>query len=336
MDKPSTQLLASQVGGHAGVMTTEDGSLLIKPALHHELAFYQKLQQDAALASLREYTPKFLGVLKLEGQVDPAQTASNSATGVVLEQIEGQKESIVLENLSHTFLKPNILDIKLGTVLYDETASAEKVARMEKAARDTTSFETGVRLTGFQVHDNVTGKAVNTPKSYGKSIKVDQLAEGIAKFFSVGEAVKDPANPPTSTSGLSRETLVPIVETIRDEIKEIRAAYGELEIRMVGGSLLILYEADWERAEEGVKKFLADDGDGDHEEADEEEDADSDTEPGKPPKVSPPIVVKLIDFAHTKLVPGEGQDKGVLLGMDTVLKLLDDRLAELTVGGTRE
>jgi 1D-myo-inositol-tetrakisphosphate 5-kinase/inositol-polyphosphate multikinase len=57
----------------------------------------------------------------------------------------------VLENLSFPFLKPNILDVKLGTVLYDEGASEEKRARMEKAARDTTTFETGVRLTGFQV-----------------------------------------------------------------------------------------------------------------------------------------------------------------------------------------
>lgn len=59
--------------------------------------------------------------------------------------------SIVLENLSHTFSKPNILDIKLGTVLYDESASEEKRARMLKTARETTSLETGIRLTGFQV-----------------------------------------------------------------------------------------------------------------------------------------------------------------------------------------
>lgn len=60
-------------------------------------------------------------------------------------------QSIVLENLSHGFLKPNILDIKLGTVLYDETASPEKVERMLKTAKATTSLETGVMLTGFQV-----------------------------------------------------------------------------------------------------------------------------------------------------------------------------------------
>ena len=57
----------------------------------------------------------------------------------------------MLENISHSFLKPNILDIKLGTVLYDESASEEKRLRMIKTAKQTTSFETGVRLTGFQV-----------------------------------------------------------------------------------------------------------------------------------------------------------------------------------------
>ena len=61
----------------------------------------------------------------------------------------------MLENLSHAFSKPNILDIKLGTVLYDDDASAEKRARMEKTARETTSLETGVRLTGFQVRHPV-------------------------------------------------------------------------------------------------------------------------------------------------------------------------------------
>ena len=59
-------------------------------------------------------------------------------------------QSIVLENVTYPFLEPNILDIKLGTMLYDEIAPPENVERM-KNARDTTSFETGVRLTGLQV-----------------------------------------------------------------------------------------------------------------------------------------------------------------------------------------
>jgi len=56
-----------------------------------------------------------------------------------------------LENISYPFKKPNVLDIKLGTVLYEDTASEEKKQRMIQAAKATTSLETGVRITGFQV-----------------------------------------------------------------------------------------------------------------------------------------------------------------------------------------
>ena len=66
-----TQLLKGQVGGHAGVETTEDGSLLIKPALKREVMFYEEMAraEEGGLARLREYVPKFLGVLRLEGRV---------------------------------------------------------------------------------------------------------------------------------------------------------------------------------------------------------------------------------------------------------------------------
>ena len=57
---------------------------------------------------------------------------------------------MALENLLFGFLKSNFLDVKLGTVLYDDTAPLDKVASMEKAARNTT-FDTGVRL-AFRYH----------------------------------------------------------------------------------------------------------------------------------------------------------------------------------------
>ena len=107
---------------------------------------------------------------------------------------------------------------------------------------------------------------------------------------------------------------------------------------MVGGSLLIIYEADWACAEEGIKRYSEGDtemeeaGDGvkdgrkgveDHDEDDDDDDDDDE------PKL--PFIVKLIDFAHTNVVPGKGPDEGVLLGMDTILRLLDGRLSELAV-----
>lgn len=85
----TAQPLASQVGGHAGVLTTEDGSLIIKPALPLELQFYQSLTTDTGFAALRPFIPKFLGTLKVEGQVDPT---ADQAAQIVVAPVADQKD----------------------------------------------------------------------------------------------------------------------------------------------------------------------------------------------------------------------------------------------------
>lgn len=134
-----------------------------------------------------------------------------------------------------------------------------------------------------------------------------------------------------SSKGLPKKTLLPILESIRSEVAEIREALSKLEFRMVGGSILIIYEADWERAEAAIKHHLEappkKDADEEHdEEDDEDEDSDEEDEETAHP---PAFLVKLIDFAHTKVEEGLGPDQGVLLGIDTTLKLLDGRIASL-------
>ncbi|PFH53547.1 hypothetical protein AMATHDRAFT_54727 [Amanita thiersii Skay4041] len=315
MSEPTvTRALKSQVGGHKGVTTTEDESLIIKPALPLEVNFYQTLNSESTFAPLRPFVPNFIGTLKLEGEI-----AGNSANGgsVVIQTTSNKKESIVLENLSHPFLKPNILDIKLGTVLYDEDAPLDKKERMIKTAQQTTSFETGIRLTGFQVYDNETQQPVITPKSYGKSIKSSDLPDGIARFFPVGSG-----HTTSSSSGLPLKLLLPILSGVRDDVAEIREVMAALELRMVAGSLLVIYEADWARAEEMLKcGYVVE------EEEEEEDEEESDEDEKK--KNGPPFVVKLIDFAHTRVATGEGPDEGVLKGIDTVLRLIDGRIREL-------
>lgn len=59
---------------------------------------------------------------------------------------------MVLENLAYAYTRPNIMDVKLGTVLHAPYATDEKRQRMEKQARETTTHETGIRLTGCQVN----------------------------------------------------------------------------------------------------------------------------------------------------------------------------------------
>ncbi|KAI0344971.1 SAICAR synthase-like protein [Trametopsis cervina] len=316
------QSLANQVGGHPGVKTSKNGELVMKPALKAEIEFYQQVRANDVLKELRPFVPEFYGTLRLEGQVDHEKSVGGSIVlkeGSADQVKETEKDSIVLENLSHKFLKPNIMDIKLGTVLFDRNASEEKRARMEKTARETTSFETGVRLTGFQVYDIFENIPYNTPKSYGKSIKPSDLPDGIARFFPVAEDGSTP-EPPAGT-GLPPELLVPVLEGLRSDITEIRQALAEIPLRMVGASLLIAYEADWDRSLEAFDYWHSVDTSDDEDE--DEEDSDEEERPGQP------YVVKLIDFAHTYLTPGEGPDESVLKGLDTVIKLINGRLEQV-------
>lgn len=59
--------------------------------------------------------------------------------------------SIVLENVAAGFRQPNILDIKLGSVLWDEDAPPAKRARLDKVAAETTSKALGLRIAGMRV-----------------------------------------------------------------------------------------------------------------------------------------------------------------------------------------
>jgi len=157
---------------------------------------------------------------------------------------------------------------------------------------------------------------VNTPKSYGKSITKDQLPEGIAGFFPVHSA--------ESPKGLPASLLLSILKGIREDIAVIKAAFSHIEMRMVGGSVLVIYEANIDKAKAGME-WLNEEVE---EDSGEESESDDDDEKNKD-KPHAPYIVKLIDFAHTKLVPGEGPDEGVLKGFDTTLKLLDGRIQEV-------
>jgi hypothetical protein len=86
------QPFESQITEHSGMLTNENGSLLIKPATPNELAFYQRLQQDSNLENLRLFTPTFLGTLRLMGKID--ETGSGAAI-VDAESAEEKDESLV-------------------------------------------------------------------------------------------------------------------------------------------------------------------------------------------------------------------------------------------------
>ncbi|OAX34997.1 SAICAR synthase-like protein [Rhizopogon vinicolor AM-OR11-026] len=362
--------LADQVGGHAGVQTTEDDSLLLKPALPREIHFYQLITaagDDDPLSKLRKWTPKFLGVLKLEGKLKDADENGDGNLEIVpvsgtISFSSNRAQSLVLENRSYGFVKPCILDVKLGTVLYDEDAPPDKKARMIKTAHNTTSGETGIRLTGFQVYSNDSPNHITTPKSYGKSIKKEQLLEGIEMFFPVSLApYPSPPNPlETSDPGMSEPhpglpplLLHRVLTMLEADLEELKAALSNIEMRMIGGSILIVYEGDWVRAS---KAFSTPSGTGMTEEEEEEDDDDDEVEveidengqivlesipdeamdEDEDEKEAPLCSLSLIDFAHTRLTEGQGADEGVLKGIQTIIDLVRQRREKVAAMLPRE
>ena len=171
--------------------------------------------------------------------------------------------------------------------------------------------------------------------------------------------------------GLPRDILLRVLRGFLHDIKTIHLALSTIELRMVGGSLLIVYEADWEvarsaieavsqpyativpasfststshpsgvaREEREISKDLHETGEISQDDSDvvvgvekgeEDDDNVSSEEEDDEENDSPSAyAVKLIDFAHTKLTPGEGPDLGVLKGIETVIRLLEGRIAEL-------
>ncbi len=74
------------------MLASEDGSLVIKPSLASEIAFYQQISSNDTYASLRPLIPKFLGTLKLQGEVTPAPTHEGDGVIKLLREVVDQKD----------------------------------------------------------------------------------------------------------------------------------------------------------------------------------------------------------------------------------------------------
>ncbi len=107
-----------------------------------------------------------------------------------------------------------------------------------------------------------------------------------------------------AAQSLVNRKSVELDQAVEDRLTEDAA---EFEIETASASSLI------EQEEEGYSEGEAAREDGDDEGSD----------------VSPPWQIRVIDFAHTRLAPGEGPDEGYLKGLDTMIGLVKGRIGEL-------
>jgi 1D-myo-inositol-tetrakisphosphate 5-kinase/inositol-polyphosphate multikinase len=201
-----------------------------------------------------------------------------------------------------------------------------------------------------------------TPKSYGKGIKAEEMPGGMIRFFpspydTIASLVL-PQSPPPSTSiptdtatyqdhAIPAKIMLRVLALVDKQLADLEAVLKSLEMRFVGSSVLIIYEGDLPRLEDALEQWetrihqedplkaeldMEDDQDDmidSESESDESDDLDGTKEDEKMAKNCPPVVVKMIDFAHTWIAEGQGVDEGVFKGLGTLRSLIEGRKAEL-------
>lgn len=329
-----------------GTLSDVDGELFIKPCTAAEVAFYEtSITEHPEFA---QYMPTYLGTLTLSNNQSlsikdhgAALVAELSAKPVVSPGKKVGKKiatntALVLENATAGFKRANILDVKLGVRLWADDAAQEKKDRFDKVTEETTHKKFGFRIAGMRVWQgpgtSCGGPDVdeegfrNYDKDYGRyTINNDNVSEAFREFLFCESA------------GIDRELSQILIQAFLTDLEDIRKTLESQESRMYSASLLLVYEGDGQalRAamEEASKPSRVTNGvngvnghHSDHEAADEgldhddidDDDYDEDEEEG--PKI---YCLKVIDFAHAEWVPGMGPDENSLLGVRSVVDILE-------------
>lgn len=316
------------VAGHDGTLCDVDGELFIKPCTPAEINFYES--SIASHPGFAEYMPTYLGTLSLDEEQDNFEEASAAliAKRTIPEAVVSTKSSkkivtnqaVVLENAAHGFVKPNILDVKLGVRLWADDAHPEKKARFDKVTEETTHKHFGFRIAGMRVWQGEGAKGEDIDqdgykifdKNYGRfSISKENIHDAFKHFIF------------TESAGIDDELARLVVQAFQADVKRIQEVLEGQESRMFSASLLFVFEGDGKAlrlAMEEASRSPSTLHNGDTSGSSDEDELEL---PG--PKV---YSVKVIDFAHAEWTPGMGPDENSLTGVRSVVDILQSLTIE--------
>lgn len=133
---------------------------------------------------------------------------------------------ILLENLTHKYQYPCVLDLKMGTRQYADDDSAAKQQRKKAKVAGTTSSSLGVRINGMQVYQVNLSRFICRNKYYGRKLTVDGFKQALCQFIHNGTAL--------------RTDLLPAMIA---RLSELRAVLQRTHsFRFFTSSLLVIYD----------------------------------------------------------------------------------------------
>ncbi|CAD5111679.1 DgyrCDS965 [Dimorphilus gyrociliatus] len=124
----------------------------------------------------------FLHSDRLQPSTGISNPYSNSTYVRALERLKDRKPPhyfTLLEDLTHSFSRPCVLDLKMGTRLYGDDASEERVVFHKIQSEMTTSCRLGVRVGGMQLFKREQNKYLCYGKHHGKALDDEGFKEWI-------------------------------------------------------------------------------------------------------------------------------------------------------------
>jgi len=178
--------------------------------------------ESAGQAQIKDANPWSLAMYRK--QLAPSRI---SKTGVL--------DCILLENLTGKFKYPCVLDIKIGTRLYDDDADPKKRERCQAKASSTTTAELGVRICGMQVYSTESGKYLCQDKYHGRLLTPTTITDALRKYFELSTGA------PPSSCARSRSIINGFLERMQ-QLKQV--VEGQKGMRFYSSSLLLMYDGD--------------------------------------------------------------------------------------------
>ncbi|CAI8502312.1 hypothetical protein ACO0OL_002814 [Hanseniaspora opuntiae] len=260
--------------GHAGIMTDEGESLFIKPVLKQEFDFYNTIKEetfkensllksdaeDRGVLPINEWIPKYIGSMSKTSNVSKEDLEKlGDLANTPIQPNDTNKSStseaqyIVLENLLNGYKTPNVMDIKLGKILYDESASVDKKNRLIKVSSETTSGSLGFRICGMKLTNqcesnydlfqpsefcyNNMNTYISVNKTFGRRLKTPaEIRESLKLFF--------------NNHLMGEEYTRSIIKMFNMRLESLIDTLENTKSKFISSSILLIFESNIDRIRE--------------------------------------------------------------------------------------
>lgn len=160
--------------------------------------------------------------------------------------------AVVLQNASCHYVKPNIMDAKLGLRLWADDAPEEKRKRFDEIANETTHKKYGFRVAGMRVYKGSEDPSELDEEGYRiydkwwgrNTVNNDNILDRLKQFIF------------NRAAGIDNELGKFIAGRFAEDLRKVQAVLEANETRMYSSSLLFVFEGDGDALRIAKEKYL--------------------------------------------------------------------------------